>query len=811
MYGLLVASALLVLSALAHADAPVVGPQWTTSFWRDVPAQDGMASSNAPTWLRLPDGSTALFTTSGGLWFRRFDADGAVAEFARLTPQQAGIPASDLGEVRIEADPVDGGFQLLVNAGPESRGCWLVHVDARFHLRWSVEAPGVSIYSQGCLGFHLLPDGSALVLRSSTLARIGPDGQTLWSRGSPDGDDLGANAFAVDAQDVIWVVGGRSNEATVTRYDAAGELLSSDAFLCGTCVASLAETIDILPNGDALVGGHSGSFQPGFLVRYDSTGARRLWVDTEIDVGYSRITHDESGAVYIGARTPYESHEIRRIDPASGAVLWTIEADGFGAAAQGIVTLHEQATGITAIGIDASGAQTWSTPLSPYPTTTYSRPFARDGGLVELLVKEPYASSTPECGNSPRLLTLDESGAIASGLQACTQPASKQLGGIDALPDVGVLANIGSELVALDPEGYERWRVVACATCVDSSSNHWLVAALTADGGAWAVRSRHTTDGITTTLERIAPDGQIAFAVPSAGGTWGAWGHSAMRLFVEADRVIVLSAGTQRLVWQAVEVDGSALGTHDVPMPDDNFDIRAARPNIDGSLTVVALGEIFCGVGCNPFHLSFVRITADGALAWRHDLYYVDWPAMPMPDGGVLMVSSNPTPDAPPLMQRFDPQGQAQVPISLIGVTPSAYPEAVSGPVDGRWLLQTRSYGNEGGALWSIGEDGHVGASRFDVWDSPHAFGSGGYLLPMTTAAGVRMHVLDGVTLQTRATLPFGTSGDDGFDYGPWYWRMLDDGSVYGTWLSPVMRMGLARYAMPWGTPQDRLFRNGFD
>ena len=182
MYGLLVASALLVLSALAHADAPLVGPQWVTSFWRDVPAQDGMASTRTPTWRHLPDGSTALFTTPGGLWFRRFAPDGAVAEFARLTPQQAGIPATDLGEVWIESDPFDGGFHLLVNAGAQALGCWLMHVDAGFGVQWSVAAPGNSTFSQGCLGFHRLQDGSMLVLQSSTLARIGRDGQTLWLR-----------------------------------------------------------------------------------------------------------------------------------------------------------------------------------------------------------------------------------------------------------------------------------------------------------------------------------------------------------------------------------------------------------------------------------------------------------------------------------------------------------------------------------------------------------------------------------------------------------------------------------------------------
>ena len=278
--GPLLAWATLALSAPAsvRADAPVVGPQWTESFWRDVPAFDGMANSRAPSWVRTQDGSTALLTMSDGLLFRRFDPAGAVVELARLTPRQAGIPVNDLGEVLIEADPIDGGFHLLVNAGPASRGCWLVHVDAGFRVQWSIEAPGASIHSDGCLGFRVLADGSALVIRSSALARVGSEGQTLWSRGITDGDNLRAEAFAVEAQNVIWVAGGWNNHATVARYSTAGEPLSSDAFLCGPCIASRALAIDILPNGDALVGGVSGSFQPGFLVRYDSTGARRLCV-----------------------------------------------------------------------------------------------------------------------------------------------------------------------------------------------------------------------------------------------------------------------------------------------------------------------------------------------------------------------------------------------------------------------------------------------------------------------------------------------------------------------------------------------------
>src|SRR5690606_2886998 len=119
------------------------------------------------------------------------------------------------------------------------------------------------------------------------------------------------------------------------------------------------------------------------------------------------------------------------------------EADDFGAAALGLVALDAQAGGIAANGIDAAGKTTWSTLLSPRATAAFSRPFAREDGGVELLVQEPSAASTPECGHSPRLLELDASGAIAGELQACTQPVAKDLWDIDALPDVGALAKIG--------------------------------------------------------------------------------------------------------------------------------------------------------------------------------------------------------------------------------------------------------------------------------------------------------------------------------------------------------------------------------
>src|SRR5690606_38099095 len=168
--------------------------------------------------------------------------------------------------------------------------------------------------------------------------------------------------------------------AAVSRFDAQGQLLSTDAFLCAGCTTSLALAIDLLPDGGAAVGGASADSQPGFFARYDAGGNRRLWVDAEIDMRYSRLAHDDHGAIYaIAESTAGAPAQIRRIDPASGSVAWAVPASEFAASADGIVAIRRADTGVVAVGIAGDGSTRWTTPLSPH-AATFSRPFGAEIG-----------------------------------------------------------------------------------------------------------------------------------------------------------------------------------------------------------------------------------------------------------------------------------------------------------------------------------------------------------------------------------------------------------------------------------------------
>lgn len=377
----------------------------------------------------------------------------------------------------------------------------------------------------------------------------------------------------------------------------------------------------------------------------------------------------------------------------------------------------------------------------------------------------------------------------------------------EALADVGVLANFGNRLEAWSPIGDSIWHADACVQCGD----YWVDAALAPDGGAWAFgtyRPDPFAPVVAASIQRIAPDGTLLFSIPAEGV---AWSNPSARIFAVPDRAIVLTVARQRLIWQAVAEDGAPLGQREHPMPDDFFDILSARAQPDGSLTLVARGEIQCGVGCWPFNLSLLRLAPDGALAWRYDFANAYWAVASTPDGGMMAVSPRDADGASLLLHRIDAQGNADVPTRLLGVTPSAIPQSLSGPASGRWLLRTWDASQDEDAVWSLDDTGSVGTSRLDLYDSPHAVGEDGFLFPATTGTAPRMQLLDAATLEPRAEFPFGGSGDPAFDYGPWSWRLLPDGSVYGTWTSPGRRLGIARYTLPWGTPQDRLFRNGFD
>ena len=136
-------------------------------------------------------------------------------------------------------------------------------------------------------------------------------------------------------------------------------------------------------------------------------------------------------------------------------------------------------------------------------------------------------------------------------------------------------------------------------------------------------------------------------------------------------------------------------------------------------------------------------------------------------------------------------------------------------PVAGRWLLNTQGGFPPKNALWLLDATGHVSASHRDApYNLIIAAGTYGYLLSELYENSVDVVLLDPVSLAPRTRFYAGGSGEVMYDFGPWPWRLLDDGSVYGTLLTQrgnLGQMGLARYSVPGSPPSDLLFRDGYD
>lgn len=803
-----------------QADSPppvTVHPQWMTTFWRDVLADDRIAApAGGPTWARLPDGHTVLVSVRGNaLLLRRFTADGAVRDARWESLAEAGI-SDDASDVVVGFDAPGHGLYVL--AGTAGGACQVLRLQVDLRRAWSVPTPGGTPYGNRCLGLYVLPDGSAVVARQTSLSRIDANGRLRWTVNDGDGGrSLKVNDVALDANGTIWVAADHDNKAAVLRFSAeGGAFLSADEFRCARCVASQAISIAVAPDGSVAVGGGSGSFQPGFLARYAADGARRLLVETADDVAYARVTHDASGAIYVLATMPTTPPEVRRVDATSGAVLWAAAGDDFAITDDGVVSTLRSSAGIVAVALDDAGNTLWTRQLSTSPAASVSRGFARDG-TTELLLRDPSQASS-DCGSAPQLLALDGSGAIATALRACAMPAAARPQEVDALAGVGALANLGYRLISYTPEGIERWRATRCELCGGSrpGDRRWVAAALTADGGAWAVAAEPPSSALpggATTVQRIEADGHSSLSVPAAAG---ATANSEIRLLGTTQEIVMLHAApASGVTWQRVRRDGSAPLVRNYPVPDHFFQIDAARRLDDGGLTLVVKGEVICSTGCEPRYVTLLSLAADGGLRWRYQFPEFEAMIALGADGGAMAVL--PWADAGGLLRlrAIGADGHVGASLMLADLPPFIEPAQLSGPVDGRWLLRT-----EGGlpwenALWLIDAAGHVAAAQRDgpgAWT--HSANAFGYLLSERREDGASVALRDPTSLAVQAQFLFGGSGSPYFDFGPWPWRLLDDGSVYGTVLTSragLMQWGLARYPAPGSPPSNLLFRDGFD
>lgn len=820
-------SSILASIGLAGAQpAPSAYPQWMQVFSREVLSRDTMVSTREPTWAMTGNTDTVLASRSGSaLLLRRLATDGTVLATHQESLADIG---SALSSAFVQASAVDDGVYVL--EGSPQGACQILRFGTALQRLWSMPAPPAAVLSNPCRDLQVLADGSILVMRQSTLSRVDALGQVLWTVNS--GDDnryFDANDLAVDAVGVIWAVGrggalGDSNVASVLRFAQDGTRLSADTFLCAGCVASFGNSVDVLPDGDVVVAGASGTNQSGFFARYDATGQRQLLVEIEIGARYKMVTHDADGNVYVLAETGAgaETSEVRRLDASTGAVLWTQNALDLVALTNGVAINRTSTNAIEAVALDANGNVQWTHPLAHSAKALVSRGY-RQAQRIEWLVQGDVAAST-DCGTAPRLVSLDLAGGNVSERESCRMPAETRVRTIDAMSDVGVLVNLGYRLVAIAPDGEPRWQSETCALCVAGIGyTRWDNAILSSDGGAWAVEATQQSEGIgaawSMAIQRFDADGNLVSSTPFAMASQ--YWPNGVALVATPLQVIAMQPRFSpdlggRVIWQRTRSDGSVAEVRDYAMPDSDFEIAAVRDMADGGVSLMVRSFVWCMVGCNPQYVSVLRLGSDGEELWRYTFAPDSFPAVALnADGSASAVLPSYSGNSLPHFRKIDTNGLASADIELTGVTPSTTPQRLSVAGVGQHLLRT-----DGGFpfhqdLWLIDPNGQVLASRsIDTYRTPTLTSSPfGDLFADWTAGAADAELFDRDSLDTRVLFRFGNGSDPGSV--PQSWRIADDGSVYAA--TAVYRQNglrqatVARFSVPGSAATNLVFRDGFD
>lgn len=809
------ASILLVASLPLHAGDTVVElqPQWMAVMSHEQLVYDQIATSSEPAALRLPDGSEVTVTaTTHEIVLRRYAADGNVV--------QSRVAMIEYGrfDVVLRATPAYDAFYVL--AGGAQSEAQLLRFDADLTSEWSLRLPDASTCQRegACLRLEVLDDGSAVATRASVAMHVDSEGEIRWSRNVDSRTRFLGSDLAVTA-DTIWFATSGSDasdesSATLTRLDFDGVPLSSEVSSCQGCGGVELNDLDASGDGGMFVVGNRGG--RGFLQRYDAGGNPLSWSASDEAHGYWRFGRDGGGAAYVLAGDMMQGYLVKRVDADSGATLWSAPADDFVARQAGVATIRRTPSGVVAAALDAAGAPLWDQPLTVsdgggFPV--WSRP-AYMANEVELLVRD-LASSDDPCATYPRFVRIDDAGATTRFPLPCRSvPQPIEIDGLDARAGIGVLANTPAQLVALTPDGDQRWQVEACPWCNGYwGASVWLAAALSADGGAWAVRwdvpSSPQPDG-RTRVQRIDASGTPVFDIASTAA--GA-SNAQFRVLSGADDVVVLRGGGARvLTWQRIDEDGSDRGSQQHAIPDDHYLLRGAHRLPDGGTSALTEGYGDCGVGCPPFYTTVLRLAADGALLWRYqfpELYAPELTAALAADGrAAAVLPATPYTDGALRLRTIDADGNAGDDVSLTEVDLYVRSLHLLAAPDGGWLLST--YADDGQvSYWLLDGGGHV---RVERRNGPFA-----YLLQATAAGFLASEpigadslgavLLDPATLATSAR-PYRGSGD-----WPSRWFLLDDGSLYGAiWLP--QRGGyqaVARFSAPGTTPSDVIFRYGMD
>src|SRR5690606_3743232 len=129
-----------------------------------------------------------------------------------------------------------------------------LRLDAELELRTATPLGVDSPFNKSCTEVQLLADGSALAMYDNGLSRVGVDGMVQWSvRNGNNGHLFRGHDMLVDTSGVIWVASlgplvGQQG-AAVLRFDLDGVRLSEDYYLCGLCISTSAEALDLLADG----------------------------------------------------------------------------------------------------------------------------------------------------------------------------------------------------------------------------------------------------------------------------------------------------------------------------------------------------------------------------------------------------------------------------------------------------------------------------------------------------------------------------------------------------------------------------------
>jgi len=809
---LVFAFASVAARALHAGEAPLLPPQWIAAQTEDELVYDRVALSAAPLTLAMPDGSTIAATIANfEIVLRRYAADGSVTRTGSVAID------SDNPELVVRAN--SAGDALYVLAGGYDSAATLTRFDASLAPGWSVSIPAESTCSRDpfpCLHLEVLGDDSVVAMRAFRTMRIGSDGQVQWNVSDPAATYyFGAGDLAVGT-DAIWVATSGGSTVTLARYDFDGKRLSADVSSCAGCGASFIYDVDATSDGGARVAGSIGGH--ALYARYDALGFPLMQVTADARA-YTRIDADGDGATYVLA-TGFEDSVVRRIDPSTGAEQWSLPANDFTARDAGVFALRfTQERAIEASAIDAGGVAEWTRSLGAWSTWVPPASHPSDAGASIAFLVDDVTPSDDRCAAYPRIVRIDASGDPYWFAQPCrTHVVSSMVWALDARADVGVLVDTLAHLALYSPEGDLRWRSHSCEWCADyGDPSMWVAAALAHDGGAWAIRwnppSIADPEG-RTLIERYDAQGNALVATESLVGGSSAFDGPGKR-FVPlpgTSDLVMLFAGSQSLYWQRIADDGSDLDIRAHPVSDQTFYIDGARRLVDGSVVVLTKGWGYCGVGCPPFYVTVLRIAQNGELISRRELPETYAPSIATAiDANGDTVAILPHGDDPMTLRRIHVDGSVDADIPLDEPGGGFRPEFIAALDDGSWLLEAYPWASGGSdTLWRIDAQGHVLATRHeapyltDVESTAH-----GIFGMRLVDPGVEDAVLlDPLSLADRARFYNGT----GLPNGPRPWRMLDDGSVYGTITLPQSGIqAIARYSVPGTTPSDVIFRNAFD